>query len=169
MDPVLTKRIYRHIDNQIDAASDDDMLDLAVSLFSNEQITIGVAGCRYLADRLKHEKHSFTSIDVSCNTIGDRGCQYLCEALQQNNDNAVEHIDLCLNMIEEDGCRYLRNMLHHNHTVTSLNLQRNHIGDQGCQELCRAISHNNTSLHDLNISGRAFPIFFFFVFFFFSK
>lgn len=143
-----------------------DGVDEAVDVLRNlsENVAVLDAGrmrmglneelCVALADVLKDDtKYSnLTSLDLSCNEMGDYGVscsQIILEALHKNT--TLLRLNLCANDLGVEGSACVADFIVSNKSVTELWLNDNDFGAEGCIALCNALE-SNTSITDLSLS-----------------
>ena len=79
----------------------------------------------------------------SNNSISDAGAEALTQALLHHNCT-LTRLDLLKSSISDAGAVALAQALHHNSTLTRLDLSKNSIGDAGAVALAQALHHNST-------------------------
>ena len=87
---------------------------------------------------------------IRCNRISDAGAVSVAEALHHNS--TLTKLDLSNNSISDAGAVSVAEALHHNSTLTKLDLSNNSISDAGAVALAQALHHNSilTRLHFSN-------------------
>ena len=89
---------------------------------------------------------------IRCNSISDAGAVALAQALHHNS--TLTKLDLSNNSISDAGAAALAQALHHNSTLTKLDLSNNSISDAGAAALAQALHHNST-LTKLDLSNNS--------------
>lgn len=93
--------------------------------------------------------HTWKTLDIWNNDLGDVGIKYLCHALFVNT--TLSCLDLESTKFGDEGAKYLSMVISTNSTLMGLNLSNNDFGDEGVKYLSDALKIN-TSL--INISLR---------------
>ena len=87
---------------------------------------------------------------ILCSGISDAGAEALAQALHHNS--TLTGLNLSNNSIGDAGAVTLAQALHHNSTLTRLYLSNNSISDAGAVALAQALYHNST-LTELDLTG----------------
>ena len=95
---------------------------------------------------------SLSSLDLSCNFIGDEGANSLAQALRVNT--SLSSLDLSCNSIGDEGANSLAQVLRVNTSLFSLRLQNNSVGPEGVNSLSQALKVN-TSLSSLDLNDNS--------------
>ena len=96
------------------------------------------------------KNHTFQTLDLFANRIGDVTAQVLANALTRNN--TLQKLLLGYNTIGDVGTQALGKALTRNQILQSLDLSSNRIGDVGTRALANALT-NNYRLQVLNLGG----------------
>lgn len=114
--------------------------------------SIGDAGAKALAPALRHNA-TITFLSLRGNAIGDDGAKKLAHALGVISADPFEGVS---DGEDGDGVRAtgggVQRAVHHNHTLTTLDLRNNHVRDEGATELAKALRANST-LRSLALGG----------------
>ncbi|CAF3881917.1 unnamed protein product [Adineta steineri] len=139
---------------------------------------LGYHEAYHLANALKNDKVTLTTLNLSNNSVGYQGTYYLAQILETNITlkilrlnrssigvagahflaNALKKntnltvLEIQQNKIDNDGTNYLADMLKYNKTLITLDLAQNHITDEGAEYLAVALRDNST-LKTLNLSN----------------
>lgn len=104
--------------------------------------SIGLEGARNLAEGLRGNG-KVTSLNLSCNSIGDGGALPLAAAIRAPG-TALRSLQLAQNRLGDPAAIALADMLQANATVEELALNGNEIGNEGASALATAIQRNVT-------------------------
>jgi len=123
-------------------------------LLSIELVSLGISGsaAHSLSKSLMGKGSTLTSINLSCNALGQEGCRMLAQGLEGNG--VLKDLDIGANGIGLPGARYLASALEANTTLQNLKLYWNKIGDKGLGSLISGLRENTSLTHlDLRWNG----------------
>ena len=100
---------------------------------------------------LKACDFKITSLNLSCNELGDEGAAILSRELE-DDACTIQELNLASNGIGSKGCIKLADVVRENASLLSLNLNGNPIGKAGGMAISRMI-HSNTSLQSIDIGN----------------
>ncbi len=141
-----------HIDLSKSALSDDDLLQLAEVLGSNNVIQsldlasneINSSCLKLLIPALEKNK-TLTNINLSRNNISSRSINKLSALLEKNK--TITALNLSDNDFSDSEIIAIANMLEKNKSLTSIMLCANSIGDRGISLIAIALKKNKTLMH----------------------
>jgi Ran GTPase-activating protein (RanGAP) involved in mRNA processing and transport len=94
-----------------------------------------------------------TSLNLSCNSLGNSSFQILFGMLRSNKTIAI--LDLSENSIDDDTTKFIATCLEGNSSLTELNLSANSIGNEGLVYISRSLEVNK-GLTKLDLGRNAF-------------
>eukprot|EP00121_Abeoforma_whisleri_P007341 Awhi_evm1s6701 len=90
-------------------------------------------------------------VDLGSNCITEKGISYLCEALKRNT--RLKTLDLSGNDLNDAAGFAIANLLKHNKSITTLNLNDSQIGSVGMLDISESLASSNTTLTTLSLGG----------------
>ncbi len=119
--------------------------------------SIGVQGCLAIASLLRPEViTSFSSLNLSHNSIGPEGTAYLCQSLQGISQQILT-LNLGHNNIEVEGALAVAKCLQASQSLCELDLSYNNIQDTGTKAICESLK-NNDKLQTLCLASNSIGV-----------
>ena len=113
---------------------------------------LGPAGGDALGTLLKLS-HSLQALHVANCNLGDQGVVYICQGLLwAENEPALRVLDVAWNVLHDTAAEAVAQVLQHNGTLHTVQLECNGIGDRGASALAAALPHAE-SLQRLDVRG----------------
>ena len=147
-----------HCLNEIDAAVQNKVLEIAFNAVVLKYCRLGPVDCTAIVNFLK--KHNeILLINLSGNKIGCLGCKEISEFLESSRSVSdgnckLSSLNLNHNLVTDEGVKYLAEALKHNNCkLNSLNLADNELTNEGVKCLAEALKHSNCTLSSLHLNN----------------